>query len=176
MKRKLTLMAVVLFGGVLGIGVGWRSPIPKAKEITISARRYAFQPPVIKVNYGDTLKIKLVSQDVVHGFYLEGYDVDARVTANTTSFKFRHPSEGESWQDVESFSVIANKRGKFRYRCSQTCGTLHPFMQGELIVEPNLLYYGGFGSVFGLFVGVLTLLARNRKSGDDNEQELTADE
>lgn len=165
MKQKLILLAIVIMGCSIGIGIGWKSTVPEKKNITVTARRYAFTPPVIRVDYGDTLNIQLVSMDVVHGFYLEGYDVDARVTANKPYFKFRHPSIGDDWKEVKSFTVIANRRGKFRYRCSQTCGTLHPFMQGELIVEPNLTYYAGFGGVIGLFLGILIIFVGNEKSG-----------
>jgi len=174
MRQKLILLAIIIIGCLIGIGIGWKSTIPKTKTITVTARRYAFSPPVIKVDYGDTLNIRLVSMDVVHGFYLEGFDVDARVTANEPNFKFRHPSENDDWKEVESFTVIANRRGKFRYRCSQTCGTLHPFMQGELIVEPNLTYYGGFGGVIGLFFGILIIFVRNEKSRGNDGQKLTA--
>jgi heme/copper-type cytochrome/quinol oxidase subunit 2 len=35
-------------------------------------------------------------------------------------------------------TFVADQEGTFKFRCSVSCGTLHPFMIGELNVEPNL--------------------------------------
>jgi heme/copper-type cytochrome/quinol oxidase subunit 2 len=168
---KLLPVASTLLGIILGIAIGFSSPSPVSRDILIKARQYAYDPPKLFVNKGDTLNIRLASLDVVHGFFLEGYDVDATVYAQNKSFKFRKPSEGENWREVEGFTVIANRNGKFRYRCSHTCGTMHPFMQGELVVKPNSTFHAGIGGVVGLLVGMLgmfrlsiTKLAKN-KSG-----------
>jgi heme/copper-type cytochrome/quinol oxidase subunit 2 len=99
-----------------------------------------------------------VSLDVTHGFYLEGHDIDAEISANQKLFKVRRPSKKEAWAEMDQITLITNTVGKYRYRCSHTCGTMHPFMQGELIVEPNLIYYGGVGGAFGLFLGMLISL------------------
>lgn len=176
MRQKIKILLIVIIGGLCGILIGWSSTSPTTMELTIKARRYAFDPPVLRVNYGDTLRIKLVSLDVTHGFFLEGYDIDAKINAQRNTFMFRHPSEGENWTEVEEFVFIADRRGKFRYRCSQTCGSLHPFMQGELIVEPNLPFYAGIGSVFGLLAGLFWLFSRSVYPPNTNKKEELIDE
>jgi hypothetical protein len=52
---------------------------------------------------------------------------------------------------ADEIIFTADKRGKFRYRCSMTCGYMHPFMLGVMIVQPNSL----FGQALGLMTGIL---------------------
>ena len=164
-KIKLYLIPVtaMIIGMLFGLSTSLSSPEPAKKEFLIKARQYAYDPPVIEVNRGDTLKIRLVSLDVVHGFFVEGYDIDAEIFANKKKFNFRHPSQGDEWTETDEIELIADKTGKFRYRCSHTCGTMHPFMQGELIVLPNVPYNAGVGSVIGLFFGMILMLFRKGK-------------
>lgn len=168
-KYKIVPVFTAVLGGVLGILIGYSSTEPTSHNILIKARQYAYDPPKIEVNKGDTLNIRLVSLDVVHGFYLEGYDVDATIYAQQKLFKFRRPSEGYNWQEIEQFTVIANRKGKFRYRCSNTCGTMHPFMQGELIVHPNSTYHAGIGGVIGLFIGMIWMFQMNLRKSETED-------
>lgn len=148
-------MAVVIFnrrGSVLS----------QERVFTIEARQYAYNPAVIRVNKGDKIILKLTSKDVTHGFYLEGYDIDAKIRAQYPYFWFRHPSQSEDYEPVDQITFIANKAGKFRYRCSHTCGTFHPFMQGELIVAPNFAYPVSIGLTLGLAVAMLVYLSAKK--------------
>jgi heme/copper-type cytochrome/quinol oxidase subunit 2 len=95
----------------------------------LTARQFAFDPPVLHVNQGDRVIITLQAADVVHGFYLDGYGLEARV----------HPGTA---QQIE---FTADQAGKFRYRCAVSCGALHPFMIGELVVSPNLTFARAIG-------------------------------
>jgi len=176
MRLKITIILMSIIGGVCGLIIGWNTTSPTSLELTIKARQYAYDPPVLHVNYGDTLRIKLVSLDVTHGFFLEGYDIDAKVNAQQKTFMFRHPSEGEDWTEVEDFLFVADRRGKFRYRCSQTCGSMHPFMQGELIVEPNLTFNAGIGSVLGLLAGMFLVFPRRISQNKTKKAEEFSDE
>ncbi|MFQ5652946.1 MAG: hypothetical protein ACE5IY_23710 [bacterium] len=164
MASKLKSAPLLIFASIIGCVVGgfmgWSSPDPARRDVLIKARQYAFDPAVIRVNRGDTLHIKLVSLDVVHGFYLEGHDVDAEIFAHQKTFNVRHLSDNESWSEVDELVIVTNRRGKFRYRCSHTCGSMHPFMQGELIVQPNTPYHAGVGGVLGLFVGMVWLFVQ----------------
>lgn len=176
MRQKIIIILIVIIGGLCGLLIGWNHTSPTSIELTIKARQYAYDPPVLSVNYGDTLRIKLVSLDVTHGFFLEGYDIDAKVNAQRKTFMFRHPSEGKDWTEVEDFMFIANRRGKFRYRCSQTCGSMHPFMQGELIVKPNIPFYTGIGSVLGLLAGIFIVFPRSVYEHNTKKKEELIDE
>lgn len=168
MNRRLTSILVVIIlaaiGAAVGAAIGWRTPVPKTREITIKARQYAYEPNVIRADRGDTLRIKLVSLDVTHGFFVEGHDIDARISANKVKFEIRHPSKDEEWTEVEELVLITNRTGKYRYRCSHTCGTMHPFMLGELIVEPNTPYHASVGAIIGIFLGMLGVFSLRVRS------------
>lgn len=139
--------------GVLGYLVGSITASPQERSFTIKARRYAYDPPVIRVNRGDVVRLRLVAMDVVHGFYLEGHDIDAKVIPMQSTIDLSRPSRPDRNEIVEEVVFKAEREGKFRYRCSQTCGYLHPFMLGELIVEPNRFLPTSIGLAIGLLLG-----------------------
>ena len=113
--------------------------MPERRDLRIAASQYEFSPGVISVNEGDKVTIELASTDVVHGLYLDGYDLE--ITADP----------GQS----ASLSFIADKSGTFRFRCSVTCGPLHPFMIGKLQVGNNTLLWRGMAlAVLAAAVGL----------------------
>lgn len=153
--KKIVILGFLFCGlGVLGgiLVANGKASSPIHREISIVAYRYGYRPAVIRVNKGDTVTLKLSSEDVTHGFYLEGYDFDAKVRAEMPSFWIRHPSKSKEYdkEPVESYAFVANRTGKFRYRCSLTCGSFHPFMQGEMIVESNYLFPVSIGLAIGM--------------------------
>ena len=155
------LKALILLIGT-GAGLlwaGWGVGEPQQRSLVIKARQYAFEPSRLEVNRGDRITIRLETADVTHGFYLEGYDIDAKVRPDMAAFWLRRPSQDQQeYEEVEEISFVADRTGKFRYRCSITCGTMHPFMQGELIVRPNYLFPGSVGLTVSLgFVMLMSL-------------------
>ncbi len=120
------------------------STAPVTHQVTMTSEQFGFDPPVLHVNRGDRVRLTLQAADVVHGFYLDGYDLEARVEPGIS-------------QQVE---FIAEQGGKFRYRCSVSCGTLHPFMVGELVVSPNLTFARAIGLVLVAVVATLFYLWR----------------
>ena len=161
MQKQLRVGLLLLIGGGAGfLCARFQQAPPRERSITITAHKYAYDPPVLRVNRGDRLRIRLVARDVTHGFYLEGYDLDAKVRPDNPTFWLRHPSEGEAYEEVKEISFVADHTGKFRYRCSITCGYMHPFMQGELIVRPNYLYSTSLGLLLALAAGMLWTLRR----------------
>jgi len=160
-----------ILGGGIGFLFIFNTEKPISRNILIEAQQYYYTPSKFEVNKGDTLHINLVSLDVTHGFYLEGYDVDARIKPNLKKFQIRKPSEGENWIDTNDLVIIVNKTGKFHYRCSNTCGNMHPFMQGEMIVKPNLTFTIGIGVTIGLTIGLILMFymkIKNSKKTNSN--------
>lgn len=101
------------------------NPNPGQHNFRLEASQYAYSPAEISVKVGDTVTIELVSTDVVHGLYVDGYDVS--ITADP----------GQS----ASLTFVADKAGSFRLRCNVTCGAMHPFMVGKLHVGVNTWLY-----------------------------------
>lgn len=97
------------------------------------------------VNKGDTIVLKPASADVTHGFLLDGYPLEFMMRKGAAFLKYTWEGENgklqADWDRVSEVEFVADKAGKFTYRCTQTCGNLHPFMTGELIVKPNTHYY-----------------------------------
>lgn len=139
------------------------------RDIVISARQYAYAPHRIVVNRGDKVHLKLAAVDVVHGFFLEGYDIEAHAFPGRLPFKLRHPSKERNYRQVEEVIFTANRSGKYRYRCSINCGTLHPFMLGELIVRPNHAYLAGIGSAVGLSIAAFLWMFVTARRADTFE-------
>ena len=134
----------VLIGAAIVLVTGWAraqraETVGGERHITVEARKYAFDPPTIRVNRGEEVVLNLITKDVTHGFYLEGHDLDVKIKPAGTLW-LKHPSEGPEFFQVNEVRFKADRAGKCRYRCSTTGGYLHPFMLGELVVEPNPLY------------------------------------
>ncbi len=112
-----------------------QSIAPQERTFRIEARQFAYSPSEFKVNPGDTVTIQLVSADVVHGLYVDGYDISVEADPGQTA----------------SLTFIADKPGSFRFRCNVTCGAMHPFMIGRLTVGTNSWLFRSIGlAVLGL--------------------------
>jgi heme/copper-type cytochrome/quinol oxidase subunit 2 len=68
---------------------------PVRREFSVTARKYAFDPPRIEVNRDDLVKITLRSDDIAHSFTVDGYRIAKRVGAGqTVTFEFRADQAG----------------------------------------------------------------------------------
>ena len=107
--------------------IAWAAPSEQHFRIEASSFQYA--PEAIQVNPGDRVTIDLVSTDVVHGLYVDGYDLNVTADPGQTA----------------TLSFVADRTGSFRFRCSVTCGALHPFMIGKINVGSNDLLWRAIG-------------------------------
>ena len=112
---------------------------PVERSFRIEASRFAYSPSIIKVNPGDRVTLELTSSDVVHGLAVDGYDL--KVTAD--------PGQ------IAHLTFTADRSGSFRFRCSVTCGPMHPFMIGKIQVGQNSLWWRAAGLSFLAIISVL---------------------
>lgn len=127
----------------------------QSRLVEIRANQYSYTPHRLVVNQGDEVHLKLVSEDVVHGLFLEGNGLEAVAYPGKLDFQLKQPGSKPSYLPVEETVFVADHWGKFRYRCSLTCGPLHPFMLGEMIVLPNYPLWAGIGATLGVLLGAL---------------------
>ncbi len=116
---------------------------PAVRTVRVEASQFSYSPSVIAVNQGDTVTLELVSTDVVHGLYVDGYGVSTEADPGQTG----------------TLTFVADRPGSFRIRCNVTCGAMHPFMIGKLNVGRNTSFLRSAGLLLvGLFG--LALFAR----------------
>lgn len=89
--------------------------------VVVHARQWQYAPGVLHATAGVPLRIRLESDDVVHGFKVIG--LDAPVTQLIP---------GKSME----LTVTAPKPGTYLYMCTTYCGLKHAMMFGKLIVTP----------------------------------------
>lgn len=124
------LIMIVPFPAFAGSSTG--------RVFRVEASRFSYSPATLYVNPGDTVTIELVAKDVVHGLMIDGYGIGIT---------------GDPGQTAR-LSFIADRKGSFRFRCSVTCGNMHPFMIGKLQVGQNLLFWRGAALTILIAVGI----------------------
>ncbi len=146
--RRLTIVTVttLLALTVLLLPLPLPSPAPQTRLITIYARSFAFEPGTVRVNRGDTVAIELESLDAVHGLFIDGYGVNL---------------EAEPGRAAKA-TFVASRQGTYKMRCSVSCGALHPFMIGELVVGPHTAFPRAAAATLIVVVGALAFFHPRR--------------
>jgi heme/copper-type cytochrome/quinol oxidase subunit 2 len=142
MRSYLSLLLFVMAGLVVALAPLPVRPIAhQERTFRIEARQFSYSPSELTVNPGDTVKLELVSTDVVHGLYIDGYGISVEADPGQTA----------------TITFVADKPGTFRFRCNVTCGAMHPFMIGKFTVGTNEWFYRSIGFAFLGVVGIFPL-------------------
>ena len=118
------LLAALAFWTVEGVGA-FLSVSPAAgsdgvKDIPVHARSWGFTPRIIHVEPGDTVRFRVVSDDIKHGFAINELGLNLQLAAG---------------REVRSPDVtIALPPGKYTIHCSTFCGLGHSTMKANLVV------------------------------------------
>src|SRR5215207_3570344 len=140
MRSYLSLLLFATAGLVVAFAPLPVQPVaPQERTFQIDARQYAYSPSELHVNPGDIITFELVSNDVVHGLYVDGYDISVEADPGQTA----------------TLTFTADKSGSFRFRCNITCGAMHPFMIGKLTVGSNNWLYRSLGLAALAVIGML---------------------
>lgn len=142
MKLRLSLFLLFAAGLIIAfVPLPVRYAAPRERTFHVEAGQFAYSPSTLHVNPGDTVTIQLVSTDVVHGLYVDGYGLSVEADPGQTA----------------SLTFTADKPGSYRVRCNVTCGAMHPFMIGKLNVGTNLWLYRSMGLALLGVVGFFPL-------------------
>ncbi len=138
-KSKNAIAIACLAGALVLVGAGCASAPPgtgaaaaaqpssanggtsdaSVKVFTMTAKRWEFDPNVIRVKQGDRVRLLVTSQDVTHGFSLPDFNVNETLPPGQTV----------------TIEFTADRQGTFEFRCSVFCGEGHRGQRGTLIVE-----------------------------------------
>ncbi|MGA7751633.1 MAG: cupredoxin domain-containing protein [Candidatus Sulfotelmatobacter sp.] len=87
--------------------------------VEITAKRFAFSPDKITLKKGQTVKLRIHSEDVTHGFFLRPLKLDEEIPA------------GQATEVV----VTPEVAGTFMPICDHFCGANHGNMNMTIVVE-----------------------------------------
>jgi cytochrome c oxidase subunit 2 len=114
MNRRRLLAWLVGLGAVAARAVGVH-----AREVTVTARKYGYEPARIDVAHNDLVKIRFETADIPHSFTIDAYRIAKRVSpGNSVTFEFR-----------------ADQPGTFPFYCNIAEDDGCRNMRGELVVR-----------------------------------------
>jgi cytochrome c oxidase subunit 2 len=95
------------------------APTGSPRVVEITAKRFAFTPDQITLKKGETVKLRIHSEDVTHGFFLRPLKIDEDV----------EPGK------VTEITVTPQTAGTFSTICDHFCGANHGNMKMTIVVE-----------------------------------------
>ena len=114
-------MALIAVLAVLTLGVSSPRKAAAAESprvIEITAKRFGFTPNQITLKKGETVRFRLTSEDVTHGFFLRPLKVDEEIAPGKTT----------------EVTVTPQAAGTFSLICDHFCGVNHGNMKMTIVV------------------------------------------
>lgn len=118
LRLRVLAAVVCVCLGILFSGTG-RASADNLPVVEITAKRFAFSPDKITLKKGQTVKLRLHSEDVTHGFFLRPLKLDEEIPA------------GETTEVI----VTPQQAGTFTTICDHFCGANHGNMNMTIVVE-----------------------------------------
>lgn len=105
--------------------------------ITISAKKYEFNPSEIHVHQGAKVQLKVHSEDETHGAKLNIYP-EGSSGKGTPGLLFSDPgANGKVAKGVDQvLDFVPQQTGTYEFKCAKVCGFGHNRMKGKLVVDP----------------------------------------
>ena len=120
MKVRVAFALSMLLG-VASLAIFFPKPAKAQgpRVIEIHAKRFGFQPNVVTVKKGETVKLQLISEDVTHGFFSRPLKLDEALTPG----------------QITEVTLTPQPAGKYTIICDHFCGAGHGNMAMTLVVE-----------------------------------------
>ena len=117
---------VVLFASAFTVGLAFSAAAQdappaagEAREISMTAKKYVFNPSTITVKKGEHVKLVITALDKDHGIKIEALGIKQKLKKGVPT----------------TVEFAADEAGEFPFQCSKFCGFGHGKMKGKLIVE-----------------------------------------
>lgn len=118
MRRLPTLLLVAL---IVSVGVSGSPAQVERRVVRLKAERFAFTPSEIVLFDGETVELRIKSDDTMHGFHVSVAGIDVPI-----------PKRGQGEATV---LLTAPAPGRYDFDCNRMCGAGHDFMRGTLVVK-----------------------------------------
>lgn len=116
---KTPLFVFLCFSSLAALTIARRAHADNIPVVEITAKRFTFTPDRITLKKGQTVKLRIHSEDVTHGFFLRPLKLDEEIPAGQTIEVTVTP------QDAGIFTTI----------CDHFCGANHGNMNMTIVVE-----------------------------------------
>jgi len=90
-----------------------------ARVVEITAKRFGFTPEQVTLKKGETVTLRLHSEDVTHGFFMRKLKIDSEVEAGKTT----------------DITITPDTPGTYTTICDHFCGANHGNMKMTIVVE-----------------------------------------
>jgi len=169
-SRLINILIIFGFGFIPALICQLFTHEPIDRYIHVRSFRYGKDPSVIRCYRGDRLHLTFSTDDTGHSFYLEEFDIDAKISPardQVEVFKTSDPTQKSYLTKELTFTakhpgILNYLVAKSNYRCHVWCGPMHAFELGKLIILPNTLLVFSLGCIIGiLFLWIFGLFKTN---------------
>lgn len=95
------------------------SSYSEPRVIEITCQKSVYKPDVIRVKKGEQIRLVIRTNDVLHGFAIDEFNIAKEVTPGRPL----------------TLDLTPDRTGEFIFYCVVRCGKQHLQMRGKLIVE-----------------------------------------
>ena len=119
MKKSSWIAVAALGASALFLSGSRARAQGEPKVIAVTAKRFEFLPRELRLKKGETVTLRITSEDVEHGFFNRKMKIDTDVPAGRSA-------------DV---TITPDQEGKFVIICDHFCGTGHGSMRIAVEVD-----------------------------------------